>query len=269
VPTVQVQNQNWSGWGAQSGPYTEVSTSFVVPSLTTSTSCGEIDATWAGIDGVTNANLVQAGVDETPYDPYTGTCTAPSSFYTYAWWEILPAAETAITAWDSGPLSGQPAIVSPGDQITVDISLSGGIATIALDDVTTGGVFLTNQAYSGQANTTEAVQEAVTNPTLCGGQCGLAPFCTEVNGSCVPEVNVSNMGAAGTINQYDEFILAQGGQVLAEPTNLQSGQFSVDYTGPYAAPMGGVGVKAGIGTPFTGHVRFPLSATSAPTQTKH
>jgi hypothetical protein len=209
---------------------------------------------------VSNSDLVQAGVDETPYDPSTGACEAPGTFYTYAWWEILPAAETPITTWNSGPLSGQPADVSAGDQVSVDISLSGGVATIQLEDVTTGGVFLTTQSYSGPADSTEVVQEASTSQAECGGQCTLAPFCTEVNGTCVEEVNFSNAAAAGAIDQYDEFIMDQNGQIVAEPTAIQNDQFSVDYTGPYAAPAGGIRVKASNGVPFTGHVRFPSYA---------
>ncbi len=214
---------------------------------------------------MTNSDLVQAGVTETPYDPSTGACEASSGvFYTQAWWEILPATETPINTWTSGtllsdgqPAAGQPADVSAGDQITVTISLAGGVATIQLEDVTTGGTFATTQTYTGPADSTEMVQEAPTNQAECGGQCTLAPFCTEANGSCVGEVNFSNTAAVGTIDQYDEFFMNQNSQIVAQPTNLQSGQFSVDYTGPYAAPLGGQRLQPLQDVPFTGHVRFP------------
>lgn len=260
--TVPMTEENWAGWGSESGPYSEVEGSFTVPYLTTNTSCGENDATWAGIDGASNDDLVQAGVAETPYDPATGDCEAPNDFYTYAWWEILPATSTIIDTWNSGPLSGQPAYVSAGDEVTVDISLSGGDASIELEDDTTGGIFLNTPSdtpYSGPAESTEAIQEAATDQGECGGQCVLAPFCTEVSGTCPEEVNFSNWALAGAVSQYDEFLMEQDSQIVAEPTSVQDGQFSVDYTGPYAAPAGGIHIAASKGVPFTGHVRFPSS----------
>ncbi len=250
-----VPSVNWAGWGTESGPYSAVTGSFTVPDLTTGAACDEEDATWVGIDGATNSDLVQAGVEETPFDPGTGTCT-PGTFYLFAWWEILPAPETPIASW----LSGAPAIVNPGDQISVTIEVHGGIADITLDDLTTGGQYFTTQDYGGPAESAELVQEADTNLAECGGQCSLAPFCTQVNGSCVEEVNFSGAMVDGPVERLDKFVMDQGDAVVAEPTDMQSGQFSVYYAPPSAAPSNGLREAPAKAVAFHGHVLHPSYA---------
>jgi len=262
APPTVFYSQNWAGWATQSGPYAAIQTTFTVPALTTNEACGENDATWAGIDGATNSDLVQAGVQESPYNPATGACEAPSTFYTYPWWEILPAPETIISTWDSGPLSGQRAIVDAGDQISVDITVSAGEATIELTDDTTGGAFVTQQPYSGPASSAEAIQEATTSQGECGGQCTLAPFCTTVNGNCVAEANFSNLSISGAISQDDEIFMEQSGQVVATPTNIQNGAFNVSYGATTAAQLGGASETPSRDSAFTGALRSPTYVPS-------
>jgi|GEM_PF-3065116 len=52
---------NWSGYVARGGTYTEVYGSWVVPRVAPSTGTYAADATWVGIGGVRNQNLIQAG----------------------------------------------------------------------------------------------------------------------------------------------------------------------------------------------------------------
>lgn len=240
---------------AEPGPYSAITGSFTVPELTTATVCGEEDATWVGIDGASNADLVQAGVQETPYDPATGACT-PGTYYLFAWWEVAPAPETVITSWQSGA----PAIVEPGDQISVTIELHGGVADITLEDFTTGGQYVTTQDYSGPAESAELVQAADANLVECGGQCGLAPFCTEVAGSCVDSVNFSGAVLEGQVDRLDKLVVEQGGTVVAQPTDIGGGQFSVDYVAPASPPGGNPPSVPAKAVPFHGQVLYPSYA---------
>ena len=70
-----------------------------MPQLTYAASCNDAMPVWNGIDGKGNGYLIQAGLELTTTDPYTGSCT-PGQFYITPWWEVItpsnPAPETFI-----------------------------------------------------------------------------------------------------------------------------------------------------------------------------
>ncbi|MGA2037489.1 MAG: G1 family glutamic endopeptidase [Acidimicrobiales bacterium] len=153
-------SSNWSGY-AETGHFTTVSGSWTVPSVVAghqSPSSAWYSATWLGIDGFTNSNLIQTGTEQ---DYYGG-----SAHYS-AWWEILPTAETRI-----------PDSVAPGDvmdanivQTPTQVSVGGGRFgrgrgtteyewTITLRDVTHPWSFTTTQVYGGAGSSAEWVVEA-------------------------------------------------------------------------------------------------------------
>jgi hypothetical protein len=100
-------------------------------------------SSWVGIDGYNNSDLIQAGTDS---DYYHG-----AAHYS-AWWEILPAPETAIPSMT----------VKPGDIITASISKGSGSGwTITMTDGSQ--TFSTTQTYTGPQTSAEWIEEA---PTL-------------------------------------------------------------------------------------------------------
>jgi hypothetical protein len=107
---------NWSGYAvnAPAGQkITAVDTTFVVPAVDDTTP--GLAATWTGIGGYTTQDLIQAGVSE----------NAPSAVLGYnAWYELLPASETAIGVVNGGdPCTGDVnCTVNPGDQMKVTIT---------------------------------------------------------------------------------------------------------------------------------------------------
>lgn len=173
---------NWSGF-AEAGHYTSVTASWTVPTVTAgagTTTRGRFgrqgstsawySATWTGLDGFNDSNLIQAGTEQ---DYYGG-----SPHYS-AWWEILPAAETVIA---------EP--VSPGDVINVDIvqtptevvipsgrgrSTAEYEWTITLSDAgpTHPWRFVTTQPYAGTGSSAEWVVEA---PEVGGAIAALADY---------------------------------------------------------------------------------------------
>ena len=187
---------NWSGY-AETGNFAAISGSWTVPAVTpgesTTTRTGRFgrltatsawySATWLGVDGFNNGNLIQTGTEQ---DYYGG-----SAHYS-VWWEILPAAETVI-----------PEPVSPGDVLTANITKTpaqvvvGGRSgrsrgttenewTITLQDTTQHWTFTTTQAYAGTGTSAEWIEEA-----------------PEVNGQIAPLANYSfpsTSTAAGDFN---------------------------------------------------------------------
>lgn len=143
---------NWSGY-AKSGSYSKATATWVVPSVS-ATKTASYSSAWVGIDGFTNSNLIQTGTES---DYYNGAA------HYNAWWEILPAPETAITAF----------AVHPGDVMSASIVNNGnGTWTITISD-NKGGSFSTTQKYSGAGTSVEWIEEA---PTVGGRVATLAHY---------------------------------------------------------------------------------------------
>ncbi|HEX4865343.1 MAG TPA: G1 family glutamic endopeptidase, partial [Acidimicrobiales bacterium] len=144
-------SSNWSGYAITGGPFTSVTGSWVVPTVA-KTRHATYSSSWAGIDGFSNSNLIQAGTEQ---DYYSGAA------HYFAWWEILPAAETRIS------LS-----VKPGDQMSVSITRGSNGWTITVKDARSGS-FTTVQSYSGPGTSAEWIQEA---PSVGGHIATLAKY---------------------------------------------------------------------------------------------
>ncbi len=149
-------SSNWSGYAVtgSTGSYASVTGQWTVPTVQPS-SGSTYSSSWIGIDGFNNSSLIQTGTEQ---DYYAGAA------HYYAWWEILPAAETPITTMT----------ITPGDKMSATIAQgSSGTWTITIADSTTGGTFTTAQAYSGPGSSAEWIEEA---PTIGGHIATLAHY---------------------------------------------------------------------------------------------
>lgn len=190
---------NWSGY-AETGTFTGVTGTWTVPSVAASSSATYSSA-WIGVDGFNNSNLIQTGTEE---DYYNGAA------HYNAWWEILPAAETA--------LPGSYA-VAPGDRMTASIyetsstvSSGGGggrfgrggggssehVWVITIGDTTRSWSFSSSQAYNGPGSSAEWVMEA---PEVGGRIATLAHYTVS------PPSGTGDFDNAGVLNS----IVASGG----------------------------------------------------------
>jgi Peptidase A4 family len=154
---------NWSGY-AETGTFDGVSSTWTVPTVTASSSATYSSA-WIGVDGFNNSDLIQTGTEE---DYYNGAA------HYNAWWEILPAAETALPSNYT---------VTAGDRMSANIyetsattTVGGGgggrfgrggrggttehLWDITISDTTRGWTFSTSQAYNGPGGSAEWVMEA-------------------------------------------------------------------------------------------------------------
>jgi hypothetical protein len=191
-----------------SGPYDYVSGTFNVPDLYASDTETYMSE-WAGIDGLFNSDLIQAGVSET-YDPDTGF------IYLLPWWEILPASET--------PVSGMS--VLPGDSMTVTIGqISGTDWSIELTDDTTGVTFVTDQTYTGPGSSVEWIVEA---PEEGGAISTLADY--------TPDVTFTDLSLTGAQNVLYEELMIQSGVLVSTPSTLNATGFNMAYGDAAPAP---------------------------------
>jgi hypothetical protein len=117
-----VDSSNWSGYvdpAPAGAPITSVTGHWTVPSVDALPP--GYSAAWAGIGGFGTPDLIQAG---TTTDSFGGA-------QYYAWFELLPRAETPITGCSRDPSC----TVSPGDAVAVHITSTGADAwEIRIDD---------------------------------------------------------------------------------------------------------------------------------------
>jgi hypothetical protein len=197
-----VTSGNWSGYAAtgSSGSYTSVTSSWVQPAVT----CGSQDtysSFWVGLDGYSNSALEQTGTE--------ADCIGGKATYG-AWWEVLPASESAYSV-----------TVRAGDQLSASVVDNGnGTFTMTLSDSTEGWTKTTTHAGSSgyQDSSAEVIAEA-----------------TEVNGSIAKLSNFGTVtftnstagGAAlGSLSPNEIVMEGNSGDVKAQPGTISGGTFS-------------------------------------------
>jgi hypothetical protein len=199
---------NWSGYagGLSSGKLTEASASWTVPTVE---AVKGFSATWVGIDGAGNPDLIQTGTEQ----DYTN-----GSFIYRAWWEILPASETVITSLK----------VHPGDEMTGSVrDRSGTSWVISLEDDTTGKSFSIDKTYKGPGHSAEWIQEAPTS----GGVLTLAHYSeTGFRDATI----ATNFGSAGKAHlSFPSMAIAmvnKAGAIISLPSKPAGGDaFNVAY----------------------------------------
>jgi len=206
-----VDSLNWAGYAVTPGSgVTAVNSTFTVPA--SGVLPPGFGATWAGIGGYSTSDLIQAGVGEQslPSNPVLG----PQYF---AWYEILPAAETPITGC-SGDAN---CTVTPGDQITVDIhNVSGNTWSVGLTDAG-HWTYSTTLTYASSESSAEWIQEA---PTLVVqtipapvGTVDFGPTSTFTHNGTTSTIaagnpTLINEGVGGPVNEATTSALGSDGQ---------------------------------------------------------
>lgn len=147
-------SSNWSGYAITGSTYNSITGSWIVPTVKPSRG-NTYSSSWIGIDGFNNSDLIQTGTEQ-------DASSSGTSYY--AWWEILPAAETTIPTMT----------IHPGDHMSASIKNNGnGTWTISISDTSDGQNFSTTQSYSGPAQSAEWIEEA---PTIGGHVATLANY---------------------------------------------------------------------------------------------
>ncbi|MCU1430643.1 MAG: hypothetical protein JWL83_4643 [Actinomycetia bacterium] len=214
--TNQWSASNWSGYAVTGSGLSSVSGTFRVPAVTGKTrGRPSYSSSWVGIDGFNNQQLIQAGTAQ-DWSPSTGTA------HYYAWWEILPAAET--------PIPSSAITVHAGDMMKVSINRGTTKWTIAVTNTTTGKTFSTQQNYSGPGASAEWIVEA---PSIGGRTVKLANY-----GSTVFDSGTVN-GASPNLAIADSGYMKKGKRHISTPSapdnDPQPDGFAIQY-GAVAPP---------------------------------
>ncbi len=241
VSTQQQTDSNWSGYAVTGGPYTSVSGTFTLSTLTDGTPPSGLMDEWVGIDGLAGSpgypDLIQAGIMESML-PCEGSTTEPNGAYNPDEFWMCPW----TTFIENGQLTEGPVpdiSLSEGDSVTVEIYQQNGTAwAISMDDITNGQNWsVGDQYYAGPGSSAEWIVEA---PGVVGqgcgvvvsgedGQCPLAPYS--------PPVAFSNLLLApAAVTTWYEITMVQDGAQVSTPSLLSTSGtrvlgFSVSYTG--------------------------------------
>jgi hypothetical protein len=200
---------NWSGAVATGGTFDGIASHWTVPTVQSS-STAQYSATWIGIDGWENTDLIQVG---------TAQATATTPHY-FAWYEVLPTDPVAIDI---------PETVSAGDQMAAEIYKETTAATWVVDikDTTKGWTFGGTTAYTGPTTSAEWIEEA---PTVSTSQSTLADF-----GSV--QFTTAFVASSTTDFTLTPIFMVASPQtrIIAYPGTPTTGGFSVFYGTPKPA----------------------------------
>jgi hypothetical protein len=193
---------NWSGYAVTGGRYTQVSSSWTVPSVSCSGTA--YSSFWVGLDGDTSGTVEQTGTDS--------DCSGSTPQY-YAWYEMYPKFPVNLSG-----------TVRPGDNMTASVTTNGsGSFTLTISDTTQRWTNTTNARLKHAAlASAEVIAEA---PSSSGGVLPLANFGT---------VSFSGATANGALLTsstpgIDPITMQSGSTVKAQPGNISSGNFSVTW----------------------------------------
>ena len=194
-------SSNWSGYVETNRPFTAITGTFAVPSVTRYLA-GSTVSEWVGVDGWANRSLIQAGVNE--------VAQSSGEVIVEPWWEVLPARQKDATG----------VVVAVGDTVTVSIGkVSGAMWSISLTDRTNGDVFRTTKEYEGQLSSAEWIVEA--NEQADGEVTQLAHY--------DPRVSFTKLGVIGPQTTVIRVVMRQKGERVSTPSAAIRGAMSVSY----------------------------------------
>ncbi len=137
---------NWSGYAQTAAPhtFTEVTDTFVVPTVSAASAGRQFAADWVGIGGFSDSTLVQAGFQTVVKKKDKRTTVSYG-----AWTEILPQVEDPLSL-----------VLSAGDIVTVTVQETAkNIWTMTVDDTTTGQSGVRTVSYHAKGMSAEAIHE--------------------------------------------------------------------------------------------------------------
>ncbi len=215
---------NWSGYVADIGSYTQITGSWVIPTVTT-TNDTSADATWVGIGGVLSHDLIQAGTEAVP------DSNGDTDYE--AWYELLPDNSQVV-----------PLTIHPGDSVSVSIALQSATTdewSIDFNDSTTGQSYQTTVMYASSLSSAEWIEEM---PAGVGERISLDDFGTIdfSDGSTMQNgtsETIADSGAQALTMQN------QNGEPTAVPSSLGTDgmSFTVERTTAASSSIG-IGVPS-------------------------
>jgi hypothetical protein len=211
---------NWSGYVDTGAIFSAVSGSWLVPHVDCHATPNASLAVWVGIDGEGGNTVEQDGIE--------ADCSGGSPEYS-AWYEMY--GDTSVNNGNQVVLSSTAYPVSPGDQITASVSVSGSTWTLTLEDQPAQGLtwtFSTPIATPLPPDPLPAEASAewiVERPNVCGGMGGCTPAALSGFGTVkITSASATASGKTGSIAAFPwtftQMTSTSSSAILAEPGPL-------------------------------------------------
>jgi len=210
---------NWSGYFASAAAgqaFTDVSATWVIPTVQVAPAVSTYSCYWVGFDGVTDGTVEQCGIE--------ANISGSGSASYYAWYEFAPAPEVPVSL-----------AVHPGDTINAEVTYEAAESTpgnyayyFDIANQTTGQSY-TNTFYTSSNDACSSAEWVAEAPTL-GSITTLADFGSVTFTNAMAAINGGGDQTAGTLNDT-EVIMKQNGVYVAVPTTFDaSGEtFTINY----------------------------------------
>jgi len=153
-PDGTVESENWSGYAVTGSAFTSAQGSWTVPSVDCDKTPNTYGSFWVGIDGYSSDTVEQTGTDS--------DCDGENPDY-YAWYEFYPAASVLISGIS----------VSPGDQMSAEVTYNGSEFKVEITNETTGQSFSKSKSVSGAKRSSA---EWITEAPCCTARGGILPL---------------------------------------------------------------------------------------------
>jgi hypothetical protein len=194
---------NWSGYAVDGTGATQVTATWIEPSVTCAPGENSWSSPWVGIDGDTSNTVEQTGTD--------ADCSAGHASY-YAWYEMYPKSLVVLKM-----------TVQPKNTFTGSVTYSSGIFTLTLSDNTTGvTAFERVSSNKPQRTSVEWIEEGPSNGLLSGF--GSVPF-----SSASATINGKTGGLSSFTTAQPITMESSTGTVRAQPSTVSANGFSVAW----------------------------------------
>jgi hypothetical protein len=179
-----VESENWSGYAVTGSSFTSARGSWTVPPVDCSKTPNAYAVFWVGIDGYSSNTVEQTGTDS--------DCDGESPDY-YAWYEFYPKGSVLIS-------------VSPGNQMSAEVTYNGSEFTIKITNESTGESLSHSSKVPGaKRSSAEWIAEAP-SCTKRGGFLPLSNFGTVLLGPDYTGVSDTNEATdASTSGRIGDF----------------------------------------------------------------
>jgi Peptidase A4 family len=238
VPAVSVTqhaDSNWAGYVVASSTthqvsFSSVSGDWTQPAVNCSAGSPSDSAYWVGLGGYTGENLEQVGT--------SADCSADGQAVYSAWYELVPAAEVAVSM-----------TVEPGDQFSARVAVSGQTVTLSISDLSQKTT-VSRQLHMSDPTVTSAewIAEAPSECDASSDQdCRILPL-ADFGSVTFTDANVSAGGRSGSITSGlgsvealtleanpgfgRMFVASADADASAEPLSSSGSSFTVHWVQP-------------------------------------
>lgn len=233
ISTSTYTSSNWSGYFAFANTaeaFSEIATTFTVPTLVATGASTTYSAFWVGFDGVSDSTVEQCGI--------LGDITPQGQATYFAWYELFPAYAVEITNFT----------VNPGDVITAEVAFSRpSTYTFTLEDLTdeaNGQSYMFSEGFSSPGDDRSTAEWIAEAPGIDGEQSSMADF-----GSVTFSDDMANLTGSleplGSLSPNDIELTQNNDLTLtAIPSAISGGDsFTIDFIpepSPVLLVLGGI-----------------------------